>query len=132
VRDENVDQPLEAHVRIRHEADMVPEWAPPIPVPPSGNPVRDLTIFIDTDGLQFYTCHRLELVVSGSFLPDFIEPGAFQYVLPEDRDDLASAAWWILEGEGSSTPDADRLRISRSCDAFAVLLAADTVMGGAE
>lgn len=134
VRDENVEQPLEAHVRIQHQDEMAPAWAPPIAVPPAalGNPVRDLNIFIDTEGLQPYTCHLLELVVSGSFFPDVTEPELFQYVLPEDRDDLAFASWLIWEGEGPSTLPADKLHIIESCEPFADMIGAETIPGGAE
>jgi len=131
IRDENVEQELELHWRIRQDREMVPEWAA-VPVPTaSGNPERDVDIFINADRLPRYTCQRLELVVSGSFIPELIEPEYFAFVVPEDRSDRGFALWWIWEGEGIDTPDQNWLQIAKSCPALD-LPATDTVAGGME
>jgi hypothetical protein len=130
VRDENLEQPLEAHWRIRTRDERSPRFHP-LPVPSvAGSPVRDLDLFIDTAGLQDYECHRLELVVSGSFIEGLTDPDSFAFVRPEHLYDLAFASWWIWEGEGRDTPDASKLMIFDSCDAFEDLMAAEPTLGG--
>jgi hypothetical protein len=131
VRDENVDQQLFAHIRIRRLADPTPRFREE-EVLRNGMPVRDFDLFIDTTGLQQYECHRLELVVSGSFVRGFNQPLDFDRVPDGLSDDRAYASWTILEGEGSNTPDPEKLKIFNSCDAMENLLAPETVEGSAQ
>jgi hypothetical protein len=127
VRDENVDQPLEARWRIQTQDQMQPPFVSR-PILGGTEPVRELDIFVDTAGLQLYECHRFELVVSGSFIPDRVEPPFFRIVL--DEDDLAYASWEIWEGEGEIlTPPESRLKIFDSCTAFEPLLSNETPLG---
>jgi hypothetical protein len=128
VRDENVEQSLEAHFRIRRQIEMYPRFDS-LPVPSAtGTPLRDLDIFVDTAGLRDYECHRLELVVSGSFIAGLTTPEDFQFVMSEDQSDIAFASWWIWEGEGRDTPDANRLAVLESCVGFGEYLTAEPTL----
>jgi hypothetical protein len=128
VRDENVEQELEAHWRIVTEDEPLPEFQSR-PVEVADQPVRDLEIYVGTDGLLDYRCHRFELAVSGSFLP-FIGRSSFDRVALDDEDDVAYAVWWIWEGEGEAlTPDDRKVAISNSCPTEDVR-AAGTTQGG--
>jgi hypothetical protein len=129
VRDENVEQPLEAHWRIVHEGDLTPPFER-LPVQVADQPVRELEIFVPTEGLHDYACHSLELAVSGSF-QGFTAPMYFDTVLPGDESDVARAKWWIWEGEGEVlTPPANQLEIFNSCITVTVLTAGETIQGG--
>jgi hypothetical protein len=127
VRDENVEQPLEAHFRIRRSSEMFAQFDS-LPVPSAtGTPLRDLDIFVDTASLHDYECHRLELAVSGSFIEEETSPETFQIVT--DRSDIAFASWWLWEGEGRDTPDANKLAVLESCAGFEEYLTAEPTLG---
>jgi hypothetical protein len=131
VRDENVEQTLEARWRIRQQRDMQPPFVSRL-IPGGSEPVRDLDIFVDTGGLTPYRCHRFELVVSGSFIPELTEPQFFDVVLPANRSDIASASWWIWAGQGRDTPDMNKLEIFDSCEVEDAQPVETVVEGGAQ
>jgi hypothetical protein len=79
---------------------------------------------VNTANLVNYRCHRLELLVSGSFI-GFTDPERFGLVAPGDETDVASAVWWIWEGQGETTPIARKGEIAESCEAIEDVLHAE-------
>ena len=125
VRDEDVDDVLEARWRVRHLDDLEPVFESR-EVRGSGSALRDLEVVVNTANLIEYRCHQLELVVSGSF-PGFTAPEFFDTVLPGDEDDVARAMWTIWEGQGPSTPPALQGQIAASCETIVNLLGTETM-----
>jgi hypothetical protein len=120
VRDENIQQEIVAHWRIRHEGNMRAAFEATT-VPRGDQPVRDFVFSVQSDDLREYRCHMLELAVSGSFFRHETRPQFFDMV--QNEGDIAYATWWILEGDGElDTPDEQRLSIFNSCETIETLL----------
>lgn len=127
VREKDPNRDLVAHFRIvKPKIDDLIKSPPPfdsVDVPKGGiDPeLRELKFDVHTDRLDLGRCHRLELAVSGHFDPKGISGGFFSYTLPGYEDDLATAAWLVLEGD-SDLPDPDAKALLDSCDADVDLL----------
>ncbi|MDH5676479.1 MAG: hypothetical protein OEZ06_30445 [Myxococcales bacterium] len=121
VRDENVEQDLWARWRVTTKTRMTPDFQP-LPLPGDGVLKRDLQITVSQGDFREGECHRLELVVSGSFLdPEDPQrgkdPNLFDYTIK--ADDLGYASWWIWEGTGAgTTEDSKKAALLASCDAI--------------
>lgn len=102
IRDDNVDQTLEARYRVLQPGEPSPRWARD-EIAPSGSPVReDYEVKVRFGDLLPGECHRVELVVSGSFLRR--TENKFFDVLNDEGEasgDIARASWTILEGDPS-------------------------------
>ncbi len=86
VRDPNVDDELQAKVFVDDGTNATVR----APVPPSGSPVRRLTIAVPLQGpLLVLGCHRVELRVTRRFR--FVPPQE-----PEEPGDLGTAVWWVV------------------------------------
>jgi hypothetical protein len=109
VRDQNVNQPLEAHVRIKRSLEDRPVFEPQF-VQPGDRPERTLLVQVDTNALTSSRCHQLEIAVSGSF--GEVENGGFDSI-PSGSTDLARASWWIWEGD--TNVDAVLASVADSC-----------------
>lgn len=130
VRDENVEQDLVAHFRVKHEGEEFPPFdSIDLPAPPDGSVLRDLLVIVQTETLYVGECHRLEVAVSGSFFPFEERPTpAFFDALRGPEDDIFVGMWWIWEGPGEmqATPEA-KARLVESCNAIEVLGGASAV-----
>lgn len=140
IRDDNVDQTLEARYRVVWQEDLSPMWAKD-EIVPSGSPTReDYDVKVRFGDLQPGACHHVELVVSGSFLRR-TENSFFDVLNDEGQsnDDIARASWTILEGKGEIAPSADEkvraamneriARLLESCETSEKFLE-DVVPGG--
>ncbi len=86
IRDPNVDDELQAKVFVDEEQNATVR----APVPPSGEPVRRLTVAVPLQGpLLVLGCHRVELRVTRRFR--FVPPQE-----PEEPGDLGTAVWWVV------------------------------------
>lgn len=126
VRDANPNRELKARVRLLDpDFDPTnPEDLPPpfqsIDVPKSGSELRDFPFTVPTSFLSLASCHRLELVVSGSFSKraEAQGPAFFSYLDEDDAADIAWAKWWVWEGTTDSAMQPDKaMRIVESCSA---------------
>lgn len=92
VRDPNIDQTLE--FRIFVDSPTPPGNDFPIDagfVDPTGEVSRPRTFTVSYDELTpAGVCHKIELVVSGAFVPGFIEPRR-----PVEDGDVDDLTWWI-------------------------------------
>jgi hypothetical protein len=96
VRDLNVDQDLQAHVRlVKEPGDRPMNFERPL-VPRGDRAERTVTIQVPTNSLTPFRCARLDLVVSGSF--NRFQDGGFE-TIPTGSNDIARAMWWIYEGD---------------------------------
>ena len=94
VRDPNLDQRLQLKIfldfnaadplgaRVLYEAS----------IPPSGALARPVSVSLPRAVVEAPGCHRLELFVSGAFLP------APRNREPAFEGDLATATWWVASG----------------------------------
>lgn len=115
VRDEDVDQVLQAQWRVWRVDDPDPMFDTLDDIERTGEPIRNLQIRVNTANLVNYRCHRLELLVSGSFI-GFTDPDFFGLVAPGDEADVARASWLIWEGQGLDTPPMQLAEIAQSCE----------------
>jgi len=113
VRDENVRDELEARLRVRTDREPNPDFTPNQVVQQTGAVNRTFKVTVDLGQLRTNECHRVELVVSGSFL-DRSEPLFFDVAQPPE--DIGEASWIVWEGNGNPTP-AEAQAILSSCDA---------------
>lgn len=126
VREANVNREIVAHVRVVDpQVDLSnPENRQPqfetFDVPKSGTALRDFPFTVQTSALAPASCHRLELVVSGSFKKSQ-QSGFFDYLDPEDAEDIARAKWWVWEGNPDSAMGMEA-NIVRTCNARSDLL----------
>ena len=106
VRDPNIDQTLE--FRIFVDSPTPPGNDFPIAaglVDPTGDVSRPRTFTVSYDELTpAGVCHKIELVVSGAFVPGFIEPRR-----PLEEGDVDDLTWWI------EVTDADNPVITVQC-----------------
>jgi hypothetical protein len=103
IRDDNVDQELQTRYRVLREGSLLPPWTPDV-IAPSGSPTReDYEVKVRFGDLRPGQCHRLELVVSGSFLRR-TDPRFFDVLNDEGEmnGDIARASWTILEGSATT------------------------------
>jgi hypothetical protein len=120
VRDEDIDQVLDARWRLVRQGEPLPPFTrlQPFQAGPLAPPLQ---ITVESTKLSDGECHHLELAVSGSFWKDMLgmdrtDPLYFAEVTVED--DLALASWWIWEGEGNTeTNDDEWKRLAKSCNA---------------
>jgi hypothetical protein len=96
-----------------------PEFEPTIELPASGALIRNLDITLPSSQLTQDNCHRIDVVVSGSFRQDADDPGDFDEVNIEW--DLAGASWWIFEGDSQLATAEQRLKIIDSCETIDTL-----------
>ena len=121
VRDENVNEPLQARWRLVSKGDPVPQFESK-DIPVSGEVVRDLAFDVQTGPLRDGECARIELVVSGSFGKK-TNGLYFADTTSEDDSDIDYAFWNIWEGEGQSRTSPEELgRLAASCPTNEMLL----------
>jgi len=125
VRDKNINQPLVAHWRVVADAERKDPSFEPLNLPP-GLLVRDLKILVQTEALELGTCHKLELVVSGSFFKK-VDPAYFEAVPDGAEDDVAKAVWWLLEGDMHASAE-EKARLIDTCNAVNGVVASDSVV----
>ncbi len=112
VRDENIGQPVTARWRVQTEEQDEPEFKQ-AELAPSGTARRELRITLDQGDLVAGECHRLQLVVSSSFV-EGSTPNRFDITSPVE--DIGRANWWLWEGMGEASADPDEaLRLINSC-----------------
>jgi hypothetical protein len=122
VRDEDIDQVLDARWRLVKEGESTPPFTSLDPLP-GGRPLRQVQVRLLSTQLSDGRCHHLELAVSGNFWKDAqgmerTEPWLFAEVMGEFPDDIALASWWIWEGEGNTQTTVDeKARLLDSCNA---------------
>jgi hypothetical protein len=122
VRDPNLQDELQARWRVLTEGRTNPPFEQ-LDLPPGSNP-RELLIQLDQGDLELGRCHKLEVVVSSSFL-DRTDPGVFDIFL--EPDDIGRANWWIWEGDGELEANSENnLSLLRSCNALEALLETGT------
>ena len=125
VRDENITQPLVAHWRVVADAGRKDPSFEHLNLSP-GLLVRDLPIFVQTEALELGTCHKLELVVSGSFFKK-LDPAYFEAVPDGAEDDVAKAVWWLLEGDMHASAE-EKARLIDTCNAVNGVVADESVV----
>lgn len=127
VRDQDVDQELEAQWRIV-TGGTARKRKSTIIIPATGAQVRELTIPVDQGELDTDSCHRVEIAVSGSFVKpfegDMEDLTRFADVDVDDRFDIAMFTFWIWEGEPNAN---DPAKLVETCGAQ--LFIAPTVAG---
>jgi hypothetical protein len=130
IRDDNVEQTLKARYRILREGDPLPAWTES-EIAPSGVVTReDYTVTVPYGELRRKECHRVELVVSGSFLRR-TDPRFFDVLNDEGESygDIARVAWTIWEGKGErDTLDGDKVLLINSCAAIESFLQTTTTV----
>lgn len=117
-------RPLTARWRIlRRGADRSnPPMYTELPLLEAGTRLRRVRIKISSNELTIGECHHLELAVSGSFVDQDTQPWRefaprflFTVLDPGGQDDLATASWWIWEGQSSTRTDEEKARLVESC-----------------
>jgi hypothetical protein len=96
IRDLNVEQELQAHVRLVKEPGERPSDFERLTVQRGDKAERTLQITVPTNSLLEFSCARLDLAVSGSF--NRFQEGGFE-TIEAGSNDLAKALWWIFEGD---------------------------------
>jgi hypothetical protein len=116
VRDENLDQSLEAQWRLVTVGDETPPIHPEIVPLPGSDGTRDLSFSVPSTLLANGKCYQLELAVSGGFLipKDSRRAPDFFGVPKGSPDDVDIARWLILEGQPNPSADV-AMRLLASC-----------------
>lgn len=125
VHDENILQPLVAHWRVVADDTRKDPSFEEVKLP-KGQLVRDLRILVQTEALELGTCHKLELVVSGSFFKK-LDPPYFEAVPDGAEADVAKAVWWLLEGDMRAGAE-EKARLIDTCNAVSGVVALDSVV----
>jgi hypothetical protein len=114
VRDADRDQDLELHSRIVTSMNRDPDRAETRLLPATGSLTRDFEYVINSGELLTDNCHRIDLVVSGSFNHPLEgdEEDLQDFEGRTDPDDFASYTFWIWEGEPDSF---DAQKIVETC-----------------
>lgn len=121
IRDDNVDEELTARHRILKESELLPAWTEDT-IAPSGVPTReDYKVKVPFGELRRRACHRVELVVSGSFVKRS-HPSPKLFDVTEVEDDIARASWTILEGKGVEALTDDKALLLDSCETIETFL----------
>lgn len=123
IRDDNVDQTLDARYRVVPGGETLPLWTQD-EIAPSGSPVReDYEVKVRFGDLKPGKCHRVELAVSGTFVKrSRPSPGLFH--VTTDEDDLALVSWTIWEGTGASATTGEKALLIDNCEAIDTFLEA--------
>jgi hypothetical protein len=111
VRDENVLQPLQVQRRIRGMNMPTPNFEP-IDVAPTGEPIRDVQVFVPVSELVA-SCSLLELAVSASFISG--TNSGFANRRQEDIDDVAFASWQLWEVQTPNPEAAELGAVAKEC-----------------
>jgi len=117
IREQNVDQRLDAHFRVVHQGNASPDFESVPVLPQAGAVLRDLTLVIKAESLRPGECHHLELAVSAAFF-NGVKPVFFDAVPPGREDEVAYASWWLWEGPGDTlATEPDKARLAETCRA---------------
>lgn len=91
VRDDNRDQRLAWRLFVDFDSDFPQAPQNGSVIEPTGEVERPLDVVVGFDVFRNGAgqCHKVEVLISGAFVPDF------PFREPVEEGDLATAVWWI-------------------------------------
>jgi hypothetical protein len=102
VRDENIAQELLGRRKI-YEQDAEEFFADDVTIgfkiAPSYQPIRNYEFEIDETTFNRNRCYRIYVVVTSDFKYDSDEVVLSNWNIPEYKDDIARASWYVVTGE---------------------------------